>query len=261
MITVGIDSGSQNTKAVVVKDGKVLARVKQLTEFDATAAAAAVYDKVLAEAGVGKDEVDAVASCGTGRTMVTFADGNVNEVSAAARGAYFVMPDAALVLDIGGESSRAIRLQAGGAIRNYEINDKCASGAGTFIESMARTLEITTEEMGPKSLAHTKELPMNAQCVVFAESEVISLIHRQEKVEDIAYGIHVGIANRISSLVRRVGVVDGIVLIGGPAHNKGLVQCLELELGKPVRVPEAPEFVSAIGAATYAVELAAAKAG
>jgi benzoyl-CoA reductase subunit D len=254
MITAGIDSGSRNTKAVVLEDGRILGKAKSPTEFSAALAARTVYAAALADAGVSADRVRAVWATGTGRAMVDFADGGINEVSAAARGAHAAAPETELVIDMGAESSRAVRLLKGGAIRNYEINDKCASGAGTFIESMARTLEIGAEEMGAYSLRHTKDVPMNAQCVVFAESEVISLIHRRERVEDIAHGIHVGIANRVSSLVRRVGVTDNIILIGGPAYNAGLVVCLSNELGKTVAVPENAEYISALGAAVRAAE-------
>ncbi|MDR0357197.1 MAG: acyl-CoA dehydratase activase [Clostridiales Family XIII bacterium] len=256
MITVGIDSGSQSTKAVVIRDGEIIGKSKTLTEFDATKAAREAYESALKDAGVDEKEVAAISATGAGRLLAEIASSVVNEVSAAARGTHAAVPETELLIDIGAETCRAIRIQEDGGIRNYEINDKCASGAGTFIESMARTLEITTEEMGPASLRHTKDLPMNAQCVVFAESEVISLIHRQEKIEDIAYGVHVGIANRISSLVRRVGITDNITMTGGPARNEGLVDCLSKELGRPVRAAEDPEYVTAYGAALYAAEAA-----
>lgn len=256
MITVGIDSGNQNTKAVVLYDGKIAGKAMILTEFDASQAAMKVYDMVLTDAGVHRDEVAAVATTGAGRSTVEFAKGSVNEVGSAVRGARFIYPNTSLVIDLGAEGCRAIRLNTDGKVKNYEVNDKCASGAGTFIETMARTLQVTTEEMGTYSMRHTKNLPMNAQCVVFAESEVISLIHQKESKEDIAHGIHIGIANRISSLVRRVGIVDGITLIGGPGHNIGLVQCLKAELGKDIEVPVDTNYISALGAASYAVEIA-----
>lgn len=256
MITVGIDSGNQNTKAVLVRGGSIVGKAMLPTEFDAGQAAAMAYEQVLAATGIPSAAVAAVAATGAGRGNVKFARGAVNEVGAAARGVRQLRPDAGLVIDLGAEGCRAIRLHPDGRVKNYEINDKCASGAGTFIETMARALQVTTAEMGAYSLRHTKNLPMNAQCVVFAESEVISLIHQQETKEDIAHGIHVGIANRISSLVRRVGIADGVVLIGGPGHNSGLVACLEVELGTDIGVPADPDYISALGAAVYAAELA-----
>lgn len=255
MITVGLDSGNLNTRAVVLKDGVAVGRASVLTEFDARLAAEKAFTMALANAGVKKEDIGAIGVTGAGRNMVDFADVRINEVSSAARGARFVKPDANLVIDMGAEGCRAIRLTPEGKVKNYEVNDKCASGAGTYLEAMARTLQINIAELGEYSLRHTKEVPMNAQCAVFAESEVISLIHRQESIEDIAYGIHVGIANRLVSLMLRVGVVDGILLIGGPGHNKGLVYCMEKELKKKISVSEETDYVSSIGAALYATEV------
>ncbi len=255
MITVGLDIGNQNTRAIVLKDGKIVGKASVPTEFDAKLAAKKVFNMALANAGVEKKDIKTIGATGAGRNMVDFADVMINEVSSATRGARFVKPDTNLVIDIGAEGCRAIRLTPEGKVKNYEVNDKCASGAGTYLEAMARTLQINIDEMGAYSLRHTKEVPMNAQCVVFAESEVISLIHRQESIEDIAYGIHMGIANRLVSLIRRVGVVDGILLIGGPGYNKGLVYCMEKELGKEVSVSEETHYVSSIGAAVYVTEV------
>lgn len=256
MITVGIDCGSQNTKGVLLKDGKVIARARTSTEFDANKAAQRVYEDLLTDAGIQTDEVLSISATGTGRDIIEFAKTVVNQVDSAARGTLFVKPDTYLVIDMGAESSRVIRLTEDGKVKKYETNDKCASGAGTFIEAMARALQIKTEEMGSYSLRHTKEIVTNAQCVVFAESEVISLIHQQESKEDIAYGIHVGICNRVASLIRRVGITENVTLIGGPGHNKGLVKCMEKVLVRDIFVPKDADYISAIGAALYATDKA-----
>lgn len=255
-ITAGIDCGSQNTKGILMKDNQIISKVKIPTEFDVNNAAERVYKALLEDAGIQSDEVERIAATGTGRDIVEFTNIVVNEVGSAARGACFVKPDTHLVIDMGAESSRVISLNDDGKVKKYEVNDKCASGAGTFIETMARALQIKTEEMGAYSLKHTKEIVTNAQCVVFAESEVISLIHQQESIEDVAYGIHVGICNRIASLVRRVGVADNATFIGGPGHNEGLVQCMVNVLGKDIFVSDDTDYVSAIGAALYAIEKA-----
>jgi len=254
MLTIGIDSGNQNTKAVLLMDGKIIGMAKVLTGFNPDEAAVKAYELVLSEAGVNSRELAAVAATGAGRNMVEFAENKVNETSSAARGIRHVNASINTVIDMGSEGCRAIRLRPDGKISNYEVNDKCASGGGTFIESMARVLQIPLAEMGAYSIRHTKEVPMNAQCVVFAESEVVSLIHQKETVENIVYGIHIGITNRIASLVRRVGIIENIALIGGPGHNIGLVQCLKAELKKNIIIPECPEHISAIGAALYAEE-------
>jgi len=254
MLTVGIDSGSQNTKAVLVKDGEIIGKAKIPTGFNANETAMQAYELALLDAGVKIGAAVAVVVTGAGRKAITFSNSSVNETTAAAKGIRHVNPEIRLVIDMGSEGCRAIKLKQDGKILNYEINDKCASGAGTFIESMARVLQIPIEEMGAYSTRHTKDVPMNAQCVVFAESEVVSLIHQKETVENIAYGIHIGIANRINSLVRRVGMTDHIAFIGGPGSNIGLVQCLHKELKKDLFIPKSPEYISALGAAVCAAE-------
>ena len=254
MITAGIDCGSQNTKGVIVKDNKVVAMAMLPTEFDADLAAQRVYETALEKAGVAKADVSRLAITGVGREIVKWGDTEINEVGAAARGAKFVLPETDTVIDMGADSCRVIRLNEDGSVMKYEVNDKCASGAGTFIEAMARALQITTEQMGEFSLRHTKELATNAQCVVFAESEVISLIHAKETREDIAYGVHMGIANRIASMIRRVGLSDHFTMIGGPAFNKGLVSCMSKVFGREITTPDNNQYISAIGAALFAAE-------
>jgi benzoyl-CoA reductase subunit D len=254
MITVGIDSGIQNTKAIALCDKNVIGRAAAKTEFDVADAAYRLFEQLLYLCGIERGSVSAIASTGIGRDMVTFADSNVNEVISAQKGASFVNPGCGIVIDVGAETSRVIRLNPDGTVKNYEANDKCAAGGGTFIETMARALQIKTEEVGLYSLRHTKTIPMNAQCVVFVESEVISLIHQRESIDNIAHSVLVGISNRICSMARRLEIVDGITFIGGPAKNAGLIACLENALKKDVFVPTNPDYVSAIGAALHAAE-------
>jgi benzoyl-CoA reductase subunit D len=255
MIAIGIDSGSQNTKAVAVEDGEILGLAAVPTGFEIEPAAKRALEQLLESISAKASEVAAISATGIGRKQIGFAGGEVNEVISAAKGARHVMPGCRVVIDIGAESSRAVYLNENGAIRNYEVNDKCASGGGLFIETAARALEIATEDMGDYSMRHTKAIPMNAQCVVFVESEVISLIHRLETVENIAHGIHAGLAGRVCSMVRRFEINGGVAFIGGAANNSGLVACIEDALGSSVFVPENPGYVSALGAALHAAEL------
>ncbi len=254
MITVGIDSGNRNTKAVVLKDGQIISKVIILTGFDSNEAATKACQMAIDAVGLTKRDIAAVASTGAGRNDVKFAKESVTDVGAASRGVRFLVPNANTIIDLGAEEAKAIKLNPEGKILDFAVNEKCAAGAGSFVESMARALQTTVEEMGPLSLKFTKEVPMNAQCVVFAESEVVSLIHQQTAKEDIARAVHDGISNRISSMVRRVGMIDDLVVIGGPARNVGLVQSLRDDLAKNIIVPDDPDFVSAIGAALYAAE-------
>lgn len=256
MITVGVDSGNKNTKAVVLKDGKVVGKSLIPTGFDANESGTMAYELALKDAGVKASDVVAVASTGVGRVEVKFAKDSVTEVGSAARGAKFLLPSVNTIIDLGAEEGRAIKLTPEGKIADIAVNEKCAAGAGSFVESMSRALQTTVEQMGPLSMKYTKEVPMNAQCVVFAESEVVSLIHQQTAKEDIARAVHDGISNRVSSMVRRIGMVDDLGFIGGPARNVGLVQSLKDDLAKDILVPADPDYVSALGAAIYAAEIA-----
>ena len=254
MITAGIDSGNRNTKVVVLKNGMLAGKGIVATEFDASKASELAYKAALADSGVQASEVAAVIATGSGQARVGFATDRITEISSAARGVYFALPNVKLVIDVGTEVCRAIKLRPGGQVESYEVNDKCASGAGTFIETMALTLQLSIEEMGALSRKHTKTIPINAQCVVFAESEVISLIHQRVEIADIVHSIHNSIAGRISSLVRKLGIADSIVMIGGPSHNIGLVSCMENVLKKAITVPENTDYISALGAASCAAE-------
>lgn len=253
MITVGIDSGSQNTAAVILQGATILGSAQVPSSFDAHQAAVAAMETALAAARIQREQVRFVAVTGAGRNMIPFADGLVNEVIAAAMGVSHIQPGVGLIIGMGSESSRAIRLHSNGAVRDYEINDKCAAGGGAFLETMARVLQISMEEMGRRSLQYTKIIPMNAQCVVFAESEVISLVHNNESVENIAHAVNAGVCGRICSMIRRLGKSEGAaVLIGGPGHNVGFVACVEQELHCKVIVPENADYISALGAACWA---------
>jgi benzoyl-CoA reductase subunit D len=178
----------------------------------------------------------------------------VTEVGADARGVIHLFPEARTVIDVGAEEGRAIKVDARGKVVDFAINEKCAAGAGAFTEAMARALDVTLEELGPLSLQSTKAIPMNAQCAVFAESEVVSLVHAKTPKPDMARAIHDAIADRITSMVRRVGVEEKIALIGGVARNPGFVRSLEEDLSTKVLIPDVPQFVGAMGAAIVATD-------
>jgi len=164
------------------------------------------------------------------------------------------LPTVKTVIDVGAEEGRGVKVGPNGIVKDFVINERCAAGAGTFVEAMARALEVKVEDMGPLALKSTQVIPMNAQCCVFAESEVVTLIHSKVSKEDISRAIHDAIASRISSMVLRVGVEKDVVLIGGVALNPGFLPPLKKELNTDIIVPEYPEYVGAIGAATIASE-------
>ena len=254
MITAGIDCGAKNTKVVLLKDGDIVARSTVLSGFDQKAAVDQSFEKALGKAGLSHGSVDRIYATGAGMKEAHFAHDTVTEVGADARGTNFLFPSAKTVIDVGAEEGRAIKCDGKGKVIDFAVNEKCAAGAGSFTEAMARALEIQVEEMGPLSLKSQKAVPMNAQCAVFAESEVVSLIHAKTPKEDIARAVHDAIADRISSMVRRVGIEKDVALIGGVARNVGFVKSLGDNLEVPFSIPDEPEYVSALGAALVAAD-------
>ena len=254
MTTVGIDCGTQRTKAVLVRDGEILAAAVTRTDFDTNKAAEDAFAMLLQESGLSAEDVEKIYITGVGAQTIRIGDGKVNEIMSAAAGAARLVPGCRCVLDLGAERNRAIRLDEGKRVQGYEVNDKCASGSGTFIEAMARVLDTTIDDFGDLALQHQKDIILSAQCVVFVESEVISLIHQNEAASDIAWGVLEGVASHIVGLTNRFGKVSDICVIGGPTRNSGLMAALEKEIGQKITVAPQAEYASAYGAALLAAE-------
>jgi benzoyl-CoA reductase subunit D len=255
MITAGIDVGAKNVKVAIQEDGKILGRSLVLAGLDTQAAIKEAFDGALEDAGLTRDKVEKVFATGAGRKEVTDADDSYTEVGADAVGATYIFPEAKTVIDVGAEEGRAIRVDERAKVVDFAINERCAAGAGAFTEAMARALEMPLEEFAQLSLTSTKAVPMNAQCAVFAESEVVSLIHAKTEKRDIARAVHDAMATRITSMARRVGVEPDVTLIGGVAKNPGFLDSLKRDLEMDVLVPEEPEYVGAFGAALLAAGL------
>ena len=256
MITVGIDAGSLYAKAVVVKDGAVVGSHQIRSGRDEQSSVDDLLREVLRPLGAAASDVALVAATGVGRTEVGTEE-LVTEVMAAARGARHLYPSARGVIDMGGESTRAARLGDNGDVLEFAINDKCASGTGVFLDAMARLMGVALEEMGPLSLTSTSDLIYSSTCVVFAESEVVSAIHRQTPRQDILRGIHRAISQRVFGLVGRLGLAGACVAAGGLARNVGIVTCLEELMKQRLTIPAEPQLLTALGAALIAADRAA----
>jgi benzoyl-CoA reductase subunit D len=222
------------------------------TGFEPQEAAKKALDEAIKNAGISRDDVKKIVSTGAGRKSLTFADSNITEVTADARGVNRNNPSVRTIVDIGGEEARGISCDAQGKVLDFAKNDKCAAGAGAFVESMSRALEVKVPELIELALKSTKDAPINATCAVFAESEVVSLIHSKIDKADIAHAVHDAIASRVSSMVRRIQIENDVALIGGVANNAAIVDAMKKHLGVELIVPENPEFVSALGAALSA---------
>lgn len=250
MLTAGIDVGTRSTKVVIVRDDReILGRGLVTTGFDQKESVEEAFRQALQEAKTTMDEIESVTATGAGRADAPYSRGEITEIGANAKGVLFLIPSARTVLDVGAEEGRAVGFDASGRVKDFAVNERCAAGAGTFIETMARVLETSVEGFAKLSLKSTKRVPMNAQCAVFAESEVVSLVHAKTPIEDIARAVHDGIADRVVAIVRRVGLESDIVLVGGIARNPGFVEALKKALGSDMLIPEYPEYVTALGAA------------
>lgn len=250
MPNLGIDLGAENTKVAIIEDSGILALVSVPTGFDQSASAEEAIKLALAKAGLNKNSIKHLRVTGIGRKAVSnITQDEMNEIDSAAKGARYFFSAARTVIDAGAEEARAIRLSDGGKIEEFAINEKCAAGAGTFTGAMAKALEVPLVEFAKIALQSAKKIPMNAQCTIFAESEVVSLIHSGFSKADISKAVHDALADRISAVARRVGLEKEIVLIGGMGENVGFVEALRRALNMDVLLPPNPEFASAIGAA------------
>ncbi|MBI2979336.1 MAG: CoA activase [Chloroflexi bacterium] len=252
MNVAGIDVGGKNIHIVIMADGAVLAKGEAPAGIKKAEAAERLYNEVLQQAGLNQTDIERVIATGSAGRRVSFAHGVIPDAATDARGVAKLIPSARTVIDIGAEECRAMRMNADGKVLDFAINEKCAAGTGTFVDTMARALEITVEEMAKISLQSTRSIPMNAQCAVFGESEVVSLIHARTEKQDIARAVIDAIAGRVGSVARIVGLENDLVLIGGVAKNGGFVESLKKDLGMEIKIPDAPEFVGALGAAIAA---------
>ena len=255
MITAGIDIGSITTKAAVMAEGKIRGTRVIFTGYNAEQAGAKVYEELLTELGIEKSDVGRVVSTGYGRNSIKFMDKAMTEIICHGVGAHYLNPRTRSVIDIGGQDSKAIVLDEKGKVKNFAMNDKCAAGTGRFLEVMARALEVDLDGFGALSLRAGDPSRISSLCTVFAESEVISLISKGEKRENIIAGIHESIAARIAAMANRLRITPLVVMTGGVAKNIGVVKALEKKIGMVVEVSEYAQVNGAIGAAFLAAGL------
>jgi benzoyl-CoA reductase subunit D len=252
VITAGIDLGTQSVKVVILKDGAILSRGQAFSGFDPAKAAEQAIGEALKKAKLSLTDVNHFTATGSGMDMAPYANSTISMMGADAKAGVYLFPKARTIIDVGAEEARAVKCDEKGIMIDFVVNERCAAGAGTFIEAMARALEVKLEEMGPLSLKAERASPINATCVIFGESDVVTLIHRQESKPEIARAIFDAMADRVSSMVYRLGVNPDVVLVGGVAKDVGFVASLKRKLGIDVLIPENPEFAGALGAALNA---------
>ena len=252
----GIDSGSTSTDAVILdRSGRIVAYSIVPTGAGAKAGARQALEEALTRAGLTEADLGARVYTGYGRDFIGGEGGAaVTEITCHARGAHHLDPEVRTVVDIGGQDSKVIRLDAEGAVQNFVMNDKCAAGTGRFLEMMARTLQIPLSEMSTLGLAWKKDVTISSMCTVFAESEVVSLVAQSTAPADIIHGLNKSVAGRTAALAKRVNGTPKYMMTGGVAKNQGLVKELEKSLGAPVEVSEYSQLCGALGAALFALD-------
>jgi (R)-2-hydroxyacyl-CoA dehydratese activating ATPase len=250
MRAAGLDIGSRTVEFVIVDEGGAVVAAER---FDTTPAVEHECAHLLRAGGF-----DALLVTGYGRALaeLRFAATTVTEIRAHARGAWALSPGCATVLDIGGQDTKVIALDAEGRVTRFEMNDRCAAGAGRFLEMMASALGYSISDFGSAALAGADTVRLSSMCAVFAESEVVGLVTQGRRREDIARAVHEAIHRRTIGMIQRIQAAGPLVFTGGAARNPCLVRLIETELKHPVHVPERPEMVGAYGAALLAAERA-----
>lgn len=252
----GCDAGSTYTKCVILdENGTMCASVIKksrinpvLSAQDALAEAVGQIEELS-----GAEDLAYLIGTGYGRNKVPFAEENISEISCHAMGVHKTNPDVSAILDIGGQDVKGIAIDTDGSVLNFAMNDKCAAGTGRFFESMARAFEMSLSEFSKLSLTAKNTIPITAQCAVFAESEVISLVGEGKPMEEIAAGIQLSVAKRCFVMAKKAGVTDSVTLTGGCAKNEGLKKAIEKVLKvKVVELAVDPQLMGALGAAEFA---------
>lgn len=250
--TVGIDVGSTYTKAVILSDASQIAgRAMIQTGFKLAQAAERAFHSALEQAELKEDQVAYAIATGFGRHQAPLSDINVTDLTASARGATLLFPNTRTILDVGGQTMKASRLDDQAKVQSFRLNDKCAAGTGAFLEKTARYMGFSTEEIGPLVATSKEEVPISGVCAVFAESEVINHLSEGQAPADIMYGAMVSLVGRATQLMRRVRMEPEITVVGGIMRFETMVQVVREQLKTTVNVPEGDlvQFIPALGAA------------
>jgi len=255
-VFVGVDVGSTTGKALLLdEEDRILSQeiVEVTTRPEITARHC--VDRVLQQAGLRESDMAFMVGTGYGRVKIPFASENVSEITCHATGAKWLCPTVKTVVDIGGQDCKVIGVRDDGKVREFVMNDKCAAGTGRFLEAMARVLKEDLSRFSELSRKAGSPAIISAQCSVFAESEVITQLNEGTAIESIIAGIHVAIASRLISLLKRVGIQADLTVSGGCAKNQGLIDIMQERIGaRVVPLKEDPQIVGALGAAVLARE-------
>jgi predicted CoA-substrate-specific enzyme activase len=254
-LVLGIDVGTRTTRGVLLDErGKIQAKDSRESGTRLEIAAQKILEELCERCSIAPEQIVYVASTGYGRFRVPFRQIQITEMTCHGVGALRLFPGTRTVLDMGAMNSRALRVAENGRVVAFRMNDRCASGAGRFIERVARALEIELDQVGLLSLRAQDPQPISSICAVLAETEVINHVTAVKPIEDILRGAHNSIAERVVALIRQVGAQPEITLTGGVTKNSGMVRALEERLGVSVNVSPDSEYAGALGAALLAAQ-------
>lgn len=253
MIVAGVDAGSRALKLVLfdAARGEVLAGARKRSGVEKPGLAEQVLDELLAEKGLGRDDLGFVVATGYGRHNLELADLTVTEITCHAAGVRHVVPDARTIVEVGGQDSKLIRLDENGHVRDFSMNDRCAAGTGRFLEMVAERFDLPLEELGELAGKGENPAAISSMCVVFAETEIIGLLASGARPEDVLDGVQNALSGRIATMAGR-GVEEPVVFTGGVALIPGMERALSTVLKRPVTVAPDPQMTGALGAALKA---------
>jgi predicted CoA-substrate-specific enzyme activase len=255
-IVAGCDVGSLTSKAVIMKNGKIVGKSIIKSKPKPQDSAKAVMDEALAAAGLKMKDIEYCVGTGYGREKISFIKEAKSEISCHGRGARWMLPSATTVIDIGGQDCKTMKLDSNGNIAKFMANDKCASGTGRFLDVMAKVLGVGIEELGGFTKKSKSPVILTSTCTVWAQSDVVKFLNSGVPIEDIGAGINAAMANRVAILVNAVKPEGDLFMTGGVAKNVGVVSTLEKLVGRKIKKARKadPQIAGALGAALFAME-------
>lgn len=250
--TIGLDVGSTYTKAIVMdEDRNIRGKAIAPTGSKLHDVADEVTNAACKDAHIRREDLAYVMTTGYGRHLVNFRDLQVTDLTAACRGAQFLFPGTRTILDIGGQTMKASRVDERAKVITFRLNDKCAAGTGAFLEKTARYMGYSTGDIGSLLNLSRSEVGISGVCAVFAESEVISHLSEGVPPEDIMYGAILSLSDRSVQLLKRIKAENEFTLIGGILRWEKMMKSIREKLSGTVNVPEGdmPQYMAALGCA------------
>lgn len=255
MYSLGVDIGSTASKGIILDESGKVVSSSIIFSGTGTSGPSRMLNQLFSNVGLTRDEMDAVVVTGYGRNSFDGADKQISELSCHSRGVHHLLPNARTIIDIGGQDVKTLKLDQAGRLANFVMNDKCAAGTGRFLEMMAKTMEMSLDELSQVGLSYQEDITISSMCTVFAESEVVSLIAQNKHTDDIVHGLNKAVAAKTASLVKRVGGEEAYMMTGGVAQNQGLVKTLEERLGTSLVISPKSQLCGALGAALFAADM------